>query len=197
MHHTTKAAALVLSVTAALTLAACSDDDGAGTDPGSGTTTGSTPDAGPCLVTAEQLGEILGTEQTVDEVDVPPLDEESQDDLTCETAVDDNDQKVTWSLSSTAMTVGGDLTHDELRPFVEGTGTEVSEVEVGADEPAWLGTSSDLGLSFATTATLQGERWLKVEVNGDDDSVDVEQAGDAAVQVTRALVEAIAAGGNA
>lgn len=195
MHLTTKAAALALSLTAALTLAACSDDTA--TDPGSSATTGSTPEAGPCLVTAEQLGEILGAEQTVEEVDVPPVDEESEDDLTCETAVDDNDQKVTWSLSSAAMTVGGDLTHEELRSFVEGTGTEVSEVEVGADEPAWLGTSSDLGLSFATTATLQGERWLKVEVNGDDDSVGVEQAGDAAVQVTKALVEAIAAGGNA
>lgn len=195
MHRTTTAVA-ALAVTSALGLAGCSDDSAPAPD-GPDATAASPASAGPCLVTAAQLGDILGTEQTVEEVDVPPVDGESEGDLTCETAVDENDQKVTWTLADASMTVGGALTHRELRSFVEGTGTEVSEVEVGADEPAWLGTSSDLGRSWATTATSQGERWLKVEVSGDDDTVAVGDASDAAVQVTRALVEAIAAAGQA
>lgn len=196
MHRTTKAAALVLAVATALPLAACSDD-GSATDPDTSPTTSPSADATPCLVTAEQVGEILGTEQTVEEVEVPAVGEESEGDLTCETAADADDRKVTWSLSSAEMTVGGALTHQELRSFVEGTGTKVSEVEVGADETAWLGTSSDLGLSWATTATSQGERWLKVEVTGDEETVTVDDASDAAVEVTRALVEAISAAGAA
>jgi hypothetical protein len=198
VHRTTRTAALALAVSATLGLAACSDDtarEKAG-DPAAGSSTGSGAAAAPCLVTADRLGEILGTGQTVQEVDVPPLGEESEGDLTCETALDENDQQVTWTLSSADMTVGGPLTRRELRAFVEGPDTQVSEVEVGADEPAWLGTSSQLGMSYATTATLQGEQWLKVEVTGDDDTVAVDDASDAAVQVTRALVEAVSTAGQ-
>ena len=196
MHRIITSAALVLAVATTLPLAACSDD-GPATDPDASPTTSPSADATPCLLTAEQLGDLLGTEQTVEEVDVPPMGEWSVGDLTCETAPDADDRTITWSLRSAEMTVGGALTHQELRAFVDGAGTEVSEVEVGADETAWLGTSSDLGLSWATTATSQGERLLEVEVTGDEETVTVDDASDAAVEVTRALVEAISAGGAA
>jgi hypothetical protein len=177
---------------AACLLAACSDPASPGTDDPTATDTPSADAAAPCLLTEAELSEITGVEQTLEESDLPPVDPDAdpEADVACSTSVDERDVTISWHLASADMAVGGALTHAELRDFVDEGGARVSEVEVAAGTTAWLGSLRELGLVWATTATSQGDQWLKVEVEGDDSSTTRRQAEDEVVAVTQALVAA-------
>jgi hypothetical protein len=177
---------------AACLLAACSDPASPETDDPTTTPTSTAGDAAPCLVSEAELSEITGVEQTLEESDLPPVDADAdpEADVACSTTVDERDVTISWHLASADMAVGGALTHEELRDFVDEGGARVSEVEVASGTTAWLGSLRELGLVWATTATSQGDQWLKVEVEGDDSSTTRQQAEDEVVAVTQALVAA-------
>ncbi len=155
------------------------------------------PAAAPCLITAEQLAEITGVEQSLSAADAPPLDpdDDAVEEVSCDTALDEREVKISWQVGGADLTVGGPITHDELRVFVEQGDAEVEEAEVGAAEPAWVGTRRELSRVWATAAAVEGDARLVVEVVGDDETTDVPQARAEVVAVTEALVEAVGARG--
>jgi hypothetical protein len=170
-------------------LAACSDPASPGADDPAPTPS---EEAAPCLVTEAELAEITGVDQTLEESDLPPVDPDAdpEAEIACSTTLDERDVSISWHLTSADMAVGGSLTHEELRDFVDQGGAEVSEVEVASGTQTWLGSLQELGLVWATTATSQGDQWLKVEVEGDDSTTTRQQAEDEVVAVTSALVAA-------
>lgn len=182
-----RTAAALLAATCLLS--ACSDPAPTGTDDPTGTPT---QEAAPCLITATELSEITGVQQTLEESDLPPVDPDAdpESDIVCSTTADERDVTISWQLTSADMAVGGSLTHEELRDFVDQGDARVSEVEAASGTQAWLGSLQELGLVWATTATSQGDQWLKVEVEADDSSTTRRQAEDEVVSVTRALVAA-------
>jgi hypothetical protein len=182
---------LALLTTAAL-LCGCSaqGDDPARPVPESAPESASAP---PCLITAEQVAEITGVEQSLSEVDAPPLDpgDDAVEEVSCDTALDEREVKISWQVGGADLTAGGPITHDELRIFVEQGDAKVTEAEVGAAEPAWVGTRSELSLVWATAAAVAEDSRLVVEVVGDDETTDVGQARTEVLAVTEALVEAV------
>lgn len=185
---------LLALLTTAVLLSGCGaeDDDPARPSPESASESPS-ESASPCLVTAEQLTEITGVEQTLSETGAPPLDPDDDpvEEVSCDTTLDEREVKISWQVGGADLTVGGPITHDELRIYVEQGDAEVTEAEVGAAEPAWVGTRSELGFAWATAAAVAGDSRLVVEVVGDDETTDVSQARAEVVAVTEALVEAV------
>lgn len=179
---------------AAVLLGGCAGDTDA-PDP-SDTASGS-PDGAdaPCLVTAEQLTEITGVEQTLSESDAPPVDPDAdpEDELLCRTTVDERDTTIEWQLSSSDLAAGGTLTHNQLRDYVARGDAEVTEVDLDAGTPAWVGQREEAGAALTVVAASLDDRWLSVELSGNDEAVDRAGARDEAVAVTSALVDAVAA----
>lgn len=180
--HRLSAVALVLMAA----LAGCGDDTVTDTDPDKAGQS-APADAGPCLVTAEQLEEITGTAQTIQEVDVP-------DDLganqTCGTQLDERDVSMKWSLSEPF--IDPPPTHEEQRVQVEDPGLTVEEADLGDGQDGWIGAGQYAGLPRARIYTILDGLALSVEVTATDKDAGLQkdEIADEALQLARAVVVA-------
>ena len=165
------------------TLAACGEDEPRAADPTPSTPTADTP----CLVTADQLKEITGTSQEIREVEVPGGGLGTQ--LFCETALDEREVAMTWSLQEPF--IDPPPSHEEQRTFVEEDEMVVEEADLGEGQSGWVGAGRVFDHSEARVVTLLGDLMLHVEVNADDDgTVSSSQIKDEALALARAVVAA-------
>ena len=181
--HRLSAVSLVLIAT----LAGCGDDDVV-TDQYPDKSGQSAPaDAGPCLITAEQLEEITGVPQTIQEIDVPDgLGAEQA----CGTLLDERDVSMRWSLSEPF--IDPPPTHEEQRVQVEDPGLKVEEADLGDGQDGWIGAGQYSGLPRARVYTILDGLELSVEVTATDRDAGLQKddIADQALQLARAVVVA-------
>lgn len=183
------AAASILLVTA---VACANDDDDRPEEPASSSV--SSPTSSPesssastdasCLVTAAELAEITGTEQTIESSSIP------SGDLYCETPEDSRGVEIEWFVLKPSP--GRPLSHEKQGSNLKKTGLTVSEVELGSDATGWLGTGP-LDVAAVQVLTLVDGRELHVNAQAasDDDNIQDHLADDA-VGIARAFVAASA-----
>ncbi len=180
MTPTLRAAAAAAVLLAALT--ACSTDEGSGAAKQTGPEATQTS----CLVTSDELGEITGVKQEIQEVDVP---DGLGATVTCETVVDERGVSLTWGLNEPF--IDPPPTFGEQRALVEEEDMVVEETELGSGLAGWVGAGRVFDHLEARVVTLLGDRILNVEANADDEApVSVSQIKDEALALARAVVAA-------
>ena len=101
---------LLALLTTAVLLSGCGAEDDAPARPAPESASEA---ASPCLVTAEQLTEITGVEQTLSETSAPPLDPDDDpvEEVSCDTTLDEREVKISWQVGGADLTVGGGPYH--------------------------------------------------------------------------------------
>lgn len=173
-------------------LAACGDPDDETTESPEPTPTQTAADtpsaAGPCLVTEQELQDISGTAQTLEEVPSDGLAE-----LICQTAADERGVVMLWSVEK-----GGDQTAEGQRDELDGLDLQVSPADLGDGQTGWIGVGKPVGYPHAQLKTLLADQQvLEVTLTtyDTDSALTGRDLGEETLELSSSLVSAIDAEG--
>lgn len=139
----------------------------------------------PCLLTAQQLTDITGTEQEIREPD------EYDTRFECQNLLDGRGALIRWGLRETSLNPPPTL--QELRGRAEQNGSVVEEVTLGKGIVGWLARGTPVGLPEGSVIALFDGRLLDVTVRGTGlggEDVPVDEVAENALAVAQAFVSA-------